>query len=348
MTIAGGVAGVALWLAISPLLQSLVFTELTLGLVMLASVNVFTQLMVATGKACCQGSGDLPGANRVILFEELMFLPAFGLVSVLGLHGYLGIMVGLELGQVITFTFAWRRLIVRSFFHKALKPSWTLTKRIISYGFRGQVGGAMTLLNLRLDFIIVSVVAGSATLGVYAIASKFSELLRVPGVAITYVLYPKFARDGTARATERVRELLPKVTLLMAFGFAPILLFASFLIPDIYGAKFSGAVTPSQILVGGLALQGLAGVITAFLYGVGRPGLNSLAMAAGLVMTVTLDILLIPRFGVIGAASASAVSYTTSTLTLVFFYARVKNRLKSAPIHDDLYEEDAAHSVNAV
>jgi Na+-driven multidrug efflux pump len=43
-------------------------------------------------------------------------------------------------------------------------------------------------------------------------------------------------------------------------------------------------------------------------------------MAAGLAVTVGLDLLLIPSHGAVGAAVASAVAYVTSTLALVWFY----------------------------
>ena len=55
---------------------------------------------------------------------------------------------------------------------------------------RGQLGGMLTLLNLRLDFAILGALAGPAVLGVYAVASKYAELLRLPGLAVTYVLLP--------------------------------------------------------------------------------------------------------------------------------------------------------------
>ena len=79
----------------------------------------------------------------------------------------------------------------------------------------------------------------------------------------------------------------------------------------------------------GLVLEGVAGVITAFLYGIGRPGLNSLAMAAGLMITVTLDLLLIPSFGATGAAVASAAAYLSSTLALIWLFRRVSMRTPS-------------------
>jgi O-antigen/teichoic acid export membrane protein len=43
-------------------------------------------------------------------------------------------------------------------------------------------------------------------------------------------------------------------------------------------------------------------------------------MASGLVATVLLDILLIPRYGAIGASVASAVSSFSATVTLVGFF----------------------------
>ena len=62
----------------------------------------------------------------------------------------------------------------------------------------------------------------------------------------------------------------------------------------------------------GLAGGGVYGVLSAFLSGIGRPGLNSLAQAAGLVVTVALDLSLIPHLGIVGAATASTFAYLTT------------------------------------
>ena len=106
------------------------------------------------------------------------------------------------------------------------------------------------------------------------------------------------------------------------------------LIPALYGSDFKGAITPAHIILVGLAPQGIAAVITAFLYGVGRPGLNSLGMAVGLAATVVLDLLLIPRFGAVGAASASAVAYASSTLALVWLFGWVNRPTRTAAWRD--------------
>lgn len=327
MAFAGGIVGAGLWIAASPLLGRVLFEHLSVGLVALAGVIVFTKLFVATSKASLQGNDDLPGSNRVIFLEEFMFLPAYGGLWAAGVHGYAALVVGLILSDLATASFGWLRLHRHGFFANAARPSLALGRRIASYGMRGQVGGVMTLLNLRLDFVLLGILAGPTVLGVYAVASKFAELVKVPGMALTYVLYPRFAREG-AGATERARAMMPKAALLTAGVVAPLWAL-SFLLPVIYGSDFAGAVVPAQIILVGLIFEGVAGVASGFLYGVGRPGLNSLATLAGLTVTVVLDIVLIPRFGATGAAVASAAAYFTTQITLVCFFSWVRQATAS-------------------
>jgi O-antigen/teichoic acid export membrane protein len=166
--------------------------------------------------------------------------------------------------------------------------------------------------------------AGPAVLGVYAIASKFAELVKVPGMALTYVLYPRYSREGNVRAAADVRRLLPRAGVPLAAAIVPLWALAGWIIPALYGSQFDHAVLPARIILLGLALEGVAGVLTAFLYGIGRPGLNSWAMGAGLVVTVILDLLLIPPFGSTGAAVASASAYLVSSLALIACFRMVQ------------------------
>jgi O-antigen/teichoic acid export membrane protein len=329
MALAGGAAGAALWGASAPLLQDFLFKDLSVTLVSVAGLAVLTRLIVVTAKSCSQGSDDLPGANGVIFAEEFMFLPAYLLLWLAGVRGYEGVVGGLLLADAVTASLAWGRLVRRGFFRDAVGPSLAVARRIAAYGLRAQTGVVITQLNLRLDFVILSVLAGPAVLGIYAIASKFAELVKILGMAVSYVLYPRFARHGRVESLVIARRLLPKAVLLTVGAAVPLWLAASVVIPAFYGSAFGTAITPARILLIGLAFEGAAGVITALLYGIGRPGLNSCAMAAGLVATVALDLILIPRFGAVGAAAASAVAYATGTLALGWFYWRL---VRTAPV----------------
>lgn len=318
----GGVVGTVLWIALAPVFGPRLFPDLSLPLVMLAGLAVLTRLVVTTAKSSSQGTHDLHGANRVIFMEEFMFLPAYALVRGVGLSDYGAVIGAFLVADTATSTLAWARLVRRGFFRGAARPSLPLARALTSYGLRAQVGGLMTQLNLRLDFIILSVLAGPAVLGVYAVASKFAELVKIFGMALTYVLYPRFARSGLKQAIADARKLIPRAALVTASAAALLWIACGFAIPAFYGSAFDGAVTPARIILLGLVLEGVAGVITAFFYGVGRPGLNSTAMAAGLAATAVLDLLLIPPFESVGAAVASAVAYTLATLFLLAFFWR--------------------------
>ena len=318
----GGVVGTILWIVLAPAFGPRLFPDLSPPLVMLAGLAVLTRLVTTTAKSCSQGTHDLHGANRVIFTEEFMFLPAYALVRAVGLGDYGAVIGAFLVADTATSTLAWARLVRRGFFRGAARPSVPLARGITSYGLRAQVGGLMAQLNLRLDFIILSVLAGPATLGVYAVASKFAELVKIFGMALTYVLYPRFARSGLKQAIADARKLIPRAALVTASAAALLWIACGFAIPAFYGSAFDGAVTPARIILIGLVLDGVASVITAFFYGVGRPGLNSSAVAGGLVATVVLDVLLIPSFGATGAAVASAVAYTLSTLFLLALFWR--------------------------
>jgi O-antigen/teichoic acid export membrane protein len=156
-------------------------------------------------------------------------------------------------------------------------------------------------------------------------------------MALQYVFYPAFAKQGRARAAENARRLMPSLGLLSATVLVPLWVAAGLVIPAFYGSDFSSAVTPTRIILFGLALDGVAGLITGFLYGVGRPGLNSLAMGAGLAVTVALDLLLIPRFEATGAAIASAVAYTTTGVALLWFFWWVDRSRRATSVDEPAF-----------
>jgi O-antigen/teichoic acid export membrane protein len=314
---AGAVGGAVLWLAAAPLIREPLFPELGLGLVLVVAGLVVTRLVVTTAKSCSQGTEDLWGSNRVIFTEEFMFLPAYGVVTAAGGTSFAAVVLGLLLADVATATLSWSRLVRRGFFADAARPSRALARRVAGYGIRAQLGTVISQLNLRLDFILLTVIAGPAVVGVYAVASKFAELVKIVGMSLSYVLYPRFAREAGAKALATVKRLLPQAGLATAVCVVPLFALAPVVIPVVYGRSFHGAIVPAQIILVGLVFEGVGGVLTGYLYGIGRAGRNSWAMAVGLTVTLILDLSLIPPYGSTGAAIASALAYSTTTAALV-------------------------------
>ena len=324
---AGALTGTALWVAAAPLIAKVFFPHEPPWLIAVAGATVASQLFLTLGKTALQGLEDRRGGDAVIAAEELAFLPCFVLPLLVGIHGIAAIIIGLGLADLVVAVDAWRRVSRRLGWRRFGlagngygwwgRPDRVLGKQVASYGLRGQVGGLITLLNLRLDVAILGAVAGPAILGGYAVASKYAELLRLPGTALTWVFYPRLAKLEQNQAAGVARRMIRPALVGIVVAAVPVALLASPVMRLLYGASFGSAVTPARVLVAGMILAGASGVASAYLYGRGTPGLNSIVLGVGLAITVVLDVTLIPRYGALGAAVASTAAYLTTDALLI-------------------------------
>ncbi|GAB3255501.1 hypothetical protein GCM10027425_15610 [Alteromonas gracilis] len=325
IALAGALAGTIVWAALSPVLAAVFLTGDAVPVVLLAGVTVGSQLYLTLGKTALQGLEDAPGADRVIAAEELAFLPGYGLALLAGLAGTPALVVGLAGADLVVGWYAWRRVgrtwraRTGSPLGGALRgrPDPAQVREIVGFGWRGQIGGLVTLLNLRLDFAILGALAGPAVLGVYAVASKFAELLRLPGTALTWVTYPRLAGLPAEEADRLARRMLWPAAAVVVAAAVPTYALIGPVVRLLYGAEFEDAIGLARLLVVGMLLAGAAGVASGWLYGRGRPGRNSVALGVGLVLTVVLDLALIPAYGAWGAAVASTVAYVAADAVLV-------------------------------
>lgn len=326
MALLASFLGAIAWLIGAPLMHSWFLAAVPPGLLAVMAATVATQLLTVWAKACCQGRADMFGANLVIVTEELCFLPAYAAALLLGERGIVAVGAGMIAGGVLATVTALGRLAYTGYGLGRGTPSLALVKPIAAYGARGQLGNLLWLVNLRLDFLVLGALAGPAVLGVYAVASKFAELMRLPATAVNYVLYPRFARVCPAQASREAGRLLPRALGLTVLATPLVAGLAVVALPLLYGAEFRSAIVPACVLLVGLAVEGAAAVSSAFLWGIGRPGANSWAMGIGVLITVTLDLLLIPGHGALGAAIASSVAYLATTTLLTAFTRRISAR----------------------
>jgi O-antigen/teichoic acid export membrane protein len=93
-------------------------------------------------------------------------------------------------------------------------------------------------------------------------------------------------------------------------------------IPLVFGARFSPSVSVVWWILPGTIALSVSKVICADLAGRGRPEFSSICAFLSLAVTVSLDLLLIPRMGINGAALASSAAYSVQTVLLAIFLKR--------------------------
>ena len=194
---------------------------------------------------------------------------------------------------------------------------------LFSYGSRSYFDSLFLKLLLRLDFLFVSAMVGAEGLGYYAMATAAAELLLIVPNSLAIPLFSFLLKTGIKEKNATIATLL---RLLFAGMIVLALLFWVFgklLILVFFGKDYLPAYLPMVLLLPGLVGLSFVTPIRLALLGENRPGAVSIIGGLSLVMDVVLNYLLIPSWGIEGAAFAATVSYVFGAIALSLLFLRL-------------------------
>lgn len=198
-----------------------------------------------------------------------------------------------------------------------------LAREAVAFGAKTHVGRFMEIGNYRLDQWLIGAMVGSRELGYYSVAVAWAEMLfYVPGV-IRLLQRPDLVRArSAAAAAELAARVYRRATFLAVGAGGALIVAAPLLCATIFGAEFEASVDDLRIL--GLGALGIVTMelLTNALVARGHPYLASAGIAVAFVVTVSLDLLLIPEYGGLGAAIATASAYTAGGIVVAILFTR--------------------------
>lgn len=183
------------------------------------------------------------------------------------------------------------------------------------------------------DMLLIALWMGEQELGLYAAAYRFCNLLLAVAAAMQMAFLPAFARI-TDRSEYRV--MAARSLRLSAVIAVPVVvggsLIASPLLALVFGASYAAAAAPFRLLLVSIGFIFLYGTIHNLLLALGRlrDGTRILAVAA--TANVILNLLLIPRYGMVGAATATVIAEGLVILLGYGVLARSGLRLPVSPV----------------
>jgi stage V sporulation protein B len=205
-----------------------------------------------------------------------------------------------------------------------LRPRWDpgFARDAIRTGLKGQLGNVLTFVNLRLDALLVPVFVSLDSAGVYFVATRVSEVVAQLSTAAAAMLFPHIAAstDRTSTATtERAGRLTLTATLIAGAVLAAV---SAPLLALVFGASYRRGTWALVLLLAAMLPLGLGRILSADLKGRGRVGVVSIAAGIGAAVTVVADVVLLPRWGIAGAAVASILAYGTTAAVLLVAFCR--------------------------
>jgi O-antigen/teichoic acid export membrane protein len=199
-----------------------------------------------------------------------------------------------------------------------------LLRATLRYGSRVQVGSIFQLAMARLDVLILQFFRPLSQVGYYVVAQTIAELVLQLTRAFQQSVMPLVSSyEGDERQATTSADSVRHHGILAGAAVLANAVFGSLVILFVYGTKFHPAVVPMLTLLPGIWFLGMGGVIQSDLSGRGLPGTSSKLAGFAAAAIVALDFVLIPPFGVIGAALASVVAYTIYGLASLVALNRV-------------------------
>lgn len=184
-------------------------------------------------------------------------------------------------------------------------------RKLISVSLPMLFSNSLFLVMNWTDTLMLSAFHGEDAVGIYNIALKIASLNTIALIAINSIASPKFSEIYSSEGKRRFRRIVQQTTALACFISLPVfivILSVPERILEVFGQEFVIGKTALIILSVGQIVSAFSGSTMIVLNMTGREkvGRNILIITA--VINIVVNYLLIPQYGIVGAAIATMSS----------------------------------------
>ncbi len=197
------------------------------------------------------------------------------------------------------------------------------SRKAFSYAWKAHVSNVLTLVNYRADLFLINLFLSSYEVGLYAVSIQLAERVWMLSYSVSVVALPKLSQLNEDE--EQRKHLTPKLAHFTLLGSAiislPMVLFSHPIILVLFGTEFEQSAKALIILLPGVVLLSFARILANDIASRNRPDIN---MNISLIVSgsnIILNLFLIPKLGISGAAVATTTAYLLNTCLSVSSYA---------------------------
>jgi O-antigen/teichoic acid export membrane protein len=270
--------------------------------------------------------GLLVGAERFVLYnltflsQSAATMAAVILIVVVFRGSTMGAVVAWTLSAAIASAVA--AASAGTLGRMSLGLRWATLRRLLGFGLFSYLSSLTSFVNLRFDVLLVNLFAGTRQVGLYSVGTSLAEVVWYIASAAGTVLAPRVAASNSEKAdrtTEAVSRVVALLAVMAAIGLG---LLAPWVVVLFFGPDFSDSRWAVWLLLPGIVTFSVARVMSMYLLGRNQLRIDLLASFIGFVVTLALDLVLIPRFGFRGAAVASSIAYTSTMFVDILWATR--------------------------
>jgi O-antigen/teichoic acid export membrane protein len=316
-------AGVACALPVLVIWGTELFPGVPQGLLYFGLASFPLTLLLAYLNTILQGLEDFKALNLTVLLP-----PYVNLVGVvIALHvltlGVEGTMVAYIIGQVVGLLVVFALLSRSKILQKQTNQHTSLSvyaQKILSYGWKAHLSNILAFVNYRADIFLVNFFLTPAVTGIYVIAVQVAETLWMLSQATSTVLLPRLSamhQNPKARMALANKGFLvvSGITAGASLGVACLLYW---LISPVFGEEYVEALPAFSWLLPGIIAGAGSRIYANCIAAAGKPEWNMYSAIGVVTVNVIGNILLVPEYGIVGAAWATSVAYCFNALVKAY------------------------------
>lgn len=194
-------------------------------------------------------------------------------------------------------------------------------KILFSLGALKQLGSICQSLNYRVSFYIIAFFCGKDTLGVYSNSCSLCESVMLFGSALALVQYSHLSNNSNSSLAKHLTIRLTLFNALFSFlALALLCLLPQSFYVFLFGEGFADVGFFIRILAIGVLFLSCSSNFTQFFASQGNFSISFWASFIGLIVTIVLNLILVPSFNATGSAFAALCSYITTFAFEAFFF----------------------------
>lgn len=197
-----------------------------------------------------------------------------------------------------------------------------LKRRLLRYSVPLTATRSANVLDKRIDILLVGYFLSPLAVGFYTLAKQIADFVMTPAGVLGFTLSPTFGEQKAAGDRESARRLyqstLEHVLLLYVPAAAGIALTAEPAVTLIFGADYAGAIPVLQVMSGFVVLQSITFVTSDALDYLGRARERAIVKGATAAANFGLNLVMIPLFGVVGAAAATVATHSVYSVVNLY------------------------------
>lgn len=197
---------------------------------------------------------------------------------------------------------------------------------LISLGLAGSVTAPIYWLITSMDRWFIGVFRDASDIGIYVMASNIAILGIMLNSSLTLTWFPEASRDYKARgdgALQDIAKMLPRLIAGLAIVWVAVAAAGGDILRLLAAKPFHSGAVIIPWLAGGVFFYGFASLANTQLFLIGKMSYAAYWWIAGGIISLLLNILLIPHLGITGAAISQCLSFMLVSLGVFYTSQRL-------------------------